>query len=84
MTNSEIVLAFIDAWNRNDAEAAIAFLTDDVCYHNIPMPVLNGIEAVRQFFVEVGDISETDWKMIPCSQNAWIILNSTENLYRCR
>lgn len=78
MNNSQIVQAFVDAWNRNDTEAALAFLTDDVFYHNIPMPALSGIEAVRGFFNDVGVISDTDWRMLNIAENGNVVL--TERL----
>ena len=45
MTNSEIVIAFVDAWNRMDWDAVIGFLDDDVVYHNIPMEKIVGKEG---------------------------------------
>ena len=78
MTNSEIVEAFIAAWNRDDTEGALSFLTDDVFYHNIPMEPLEGIEAVRGFFANVGTITDTDWQMLNIAENGDVVL--TERL----
>ena len=78
MTNSEIIQAFVDAWNRNDTEAALAFLSEDILYHNIPMPLLEGIEAVREFFANVGTISDTRWVMLNIAENDNVVL--TERL----
>lgn len=36
MSHTDIVVAFIDAWNRMDWDAVIDALADDVVYHNIP------------------------------------------------
>ena len=41
MSNTQIVLDFIDAWNRMDWDAVVAAFSEDVVYHNIPMEELN-------------------------------------------
>ena len=35
--------------DRLDLDAALAMLTDDIHYHNIPMPALDGIAAVEAY-----------------------------------
>ncbi len=35
MSNTQIVLDFIDAWNRMDWDTIVSSLTEDVVYHNI-------------------------------------------------
>lgn len=51
MTDSkQLVLDFIDAWNRLDYDAIYAAMADDIFYHNIPMEPCEGINAVRAFF----------------------------------
>ncbi|MEO0439733.1 MAG: limonene-1,2-epoxide hydrolase family protein [Pseudomonadota bacterium] len=51
MTDSkQLVLDFIDAWNRLDYDAIYAAMADDIFYHNIPMEPCKGIDAVRAFF----------------------------------
>ena len=37
MSNTEIVVAFINAWNTMDWDRVVDALADDVVYHNIPM-----------------------------------------------
>lgn len=49
MTNSDRVLAFVAAWNRLDHETILAMMAQGIVYHNIPMPVLTGIDQVRGF-----------------------------------
>ncbi|MEL6876337.1 MAG: limonene-1,2-epoxide hydrolase family protein [Pseudomonadota bacterium] len=51
MTDSkQLVLDFIEAWNRLDYDAIYATMADDIFYHNIPMEPCEGIDAVRAFF----------------------------------
>ncbi|MEM8918265.1 MAG: limonene-1,2-epoxide hydrolase family protein [Pseudomonadota bacterium] len=63
MTDSkQIVLDFIDAWNRLDNDALYAAMADDIFYHNIPMEPCEGIEAVRAFFDGSGmGLEGVDW-----------------------
>ena len=47
MTPQEIVEAFIAAWNRGDAPAAFAMMSEDVVWHNIPMEPAVGLAGVQ-------------------------------------
>jgi limonene-1,2-epoxide hydrolase len=47
MSALETVNAFMKAAANRDYNAALDLLTDDIEYHNIPMPVVNGKQAVR-------------------------------------
>ena len=43
---SDVVTAFMQAMERRDLEAAGAFVTDDLVYHNIPMQPIHGRDAM--------------------------------------
>ncbi len=47
MNASETVTAFIHAIERRDLDAALAFVTDDCEYDNVPMAKVFGPEAIR-------------------------------------
>ena len=54
----ELLDAFADAWNRHDADALMAFMTDDCVFESSAGPDLCGTryvgrDAVRAGFVEV-------------------------------
>ena len=49
MNPTQLVEAFVAAWNRMDFDTVLAMLDEQVVYHNIPMPVLNGRDAVKGF-----------------------------------
>ncbi len=58
MTNTAIVKDFIAAWEAQDLDRVMSFFTADAVYHNIPMPVLNGIADIRKTiagFITMGD-----------------------------
>ncbi len=68
MSNSQIVLAFIDAWNRMDWDAIEDAFHDDVVYHNIPMEPMIGKAAasagIRQMQPE-----SVDWQTLAIAEN---------------
>lgn len=58
MSNITIVKDFIAAWEAQDLDRVMGFFTQDAVYHNIPMPVLNGVEDIRKTiagFISMGD-----------------------------
>jgi limonene-1,2-epoxide hydrolase len=60
--NIQVVQDFIAAWNANDVERIMAFLSDDCFYHNIPMEPMKGATAIRAFIGGFsGMASEIDW-----------------------
>jgi limonene-1,2-epoxide hydrolase len=58
----ELVRGFIAACERRDWAAIRAAMADDIAYHNIPMPVVNGADAaiavLQQF---MGAAEEVVW-----------------------
>lgn len=67
MTNTEIVLAFVDAWNRMDWDAVIDAFHDDVVYHNLPMDKLDGKPAVREF-IDGLQPDGVDWEVLAIAE----------------
>ncbi len=80
MGAQQVVEAFITAWNERDYEQVIAMLTDDIEYHNIPMPILNGKEAVRSFLDALGDPDEINWQLLHIAvQGSVVLTERTDN-----
>ncbi len=48
MNNIAIVKDFIAAWEAQDLDRVMRFFKDDAVYHNIPMPILNGVADIRK------------------------------------
>ncbi|MBT4492340.1 MAG: nuclear transport factor 2 family protein, partial [Gammaproteobacteria bacterium] len=63
MTNTEIVLAFIDAWNTMNWDSAADLLSDDTVWHNIPMEKIEGKAVVEAAIRGMGPES-VDWEVI--------------------
>ena len=67
MSNKQVVLDFVDAWNRMDWDAVVAALADDVVYHNIPMDKIEGKEAAEGFIRGMNP-EAVDWEMISIAE----------------
>jgi limonene-1,2-epoxide hydrolase len=67
-SNSQIVLDFVDAWNRMDWDCVIAALAEDVVYHNIPMEKIEGRDAAAAFILGMQP-EAVNWEMINIAEN---------------
>lgn len=45
--HEDIVRQFCAAWSRRNVEELLAFFSPDAVYHNMPLPPLQGIDAIR-------------------------------------
>lgn len=73
MSPSEVVQAFVAAWNRCDVEAIYALMTDDIVYHNIPWAPLHGLEAVRAAIKSFG-IEACEWTLHQTAESGAVVL----------
>jgi len=48
--NEQVVRDFCSAWLRRDLDEILSYVTDDMIYHNIPVPVIEGRENVAIIF----------------------------------
>lgn len=46
----QLTLAFLDAFNRNDLDAVMAFFSDDAVYEELQGPISHGRAAIRDAF----------------------------------
>ena len=49
-TSEQVVRDFCSAWLRRDLDEILSYITDDMVYHNIPVPVIEGRENVALIF----------------------------------
>jgi limonene-1,2-epoxide hydrolase len=63
MTPVQVVEAFVAAWNRMDLEAILAFLHEDIVYHNMPVAPLHGKPAVSAYLRSRWIFDSIDWEM---------------------
>lgn len=67
----QIIDAFIDAWNRRDADAIVAAFSNDAVYHNIPMDPINGRDAIAAAIRHlVGEMRDVRWIVTAIAESA--------------
>ena len=73
MSNMNVVLDFIQAWNRQDWDEVEDALTDDVVYHNIPMHPHEG-KAAAVAAIRGMQVKEVDWQVLHIAENDGVVL----------
>jgi limonene-1,2-epoxide hydrolase len=48
-TNDDIIRRFLNVVSKLDADELIEYFNDDATYHNIPLPILTGKNAIYEF-----------------------------------
>ena len=85
MTHTPIEIAneFFDHWSANRIDAALAMLSDDVLYDNVPFPDIVGRENVRQFHAEfgIGTTFKVDWKVTHIAAAGNVVLNERIDVF---
>lgn len=82
MGAQRIVEAFITAWNEKEYEQMLAMLTEDIEYHNMPMPMVKGRDAVREFLQALGNPDEINWQLHHIAVHGHVVLTErTDNFY---
>lgn len=61
--SKQLVLDFIDAWNRIDFDTVLDMLAEDVFYHNIPMDPIEGKAGVKAFIDAMGPVEKVHWEV---------------------
>ena len=70
----DIVVGFIDAWNRMDFEAIIGCLDTDIYYHNMPLSPISGREAVVSYLREAWTFSACEWTLRSIAASGYSVL----------
>jgi len=73
MSGTEVVRAFVGAWNRLDWEAIYALMAPDIVYHNIPWAPVEGVAVVRAN-IEAFGIEAADWTIHAIAENGPLVL----------
>ena len=73
----DIAETFIAHWNANRVEDAIAMLSVDVLYDNVPLPDITGRDNVRDYLLnsEIGLDFRADWKILNIAAAGNVVLN---------
>ena len=64
MSPLETAQTFFAHWSANRIDEAVAMLSDDVLYDNVPLPDIVGRENVRKFQTDfgIGTAFKVDWE----------------------
>lgn len=68
MSNTEIVMAFINAWNTMDWDGAADLLTDDIIWDNVPMETMETKPVVDAAMRGMAPES-VDWEVLSIAEN---------------
>jgi len=76
MTPAETVNAFIAAIERKDVEAAVALVSDDVSYENMPMqPIVGPAAMAATLEMFLAPASEVDWPVLRQFEVGNVVVN---------
>ena len=59
-----LVTAFCAAWDGPDLDRALAMLSDDIVYNNIPLAPLRGLDAVSAYLRAAGPFDQCRWDLL--------------------
>lgn len=85
MTSDPIQIAetFFAHWSANRVDDAIAMLSEDVLYDNVPFPDILGRESVRKFHADfgLGTVFTVDWKVTAIAAAGNVVLNERIDVF---
>ncbi|MEM7100424.1 MAG: limonene-1,2-epoxide hydrolase family protein [Pseudomonadota bacterium] len=73
MSNTQVVLDFVQAWNDKNWDAIEALFTDDVVYHNMPMEPAEG-KGAAMAIIRGMQPQEVDWRVLNIAENGDVVL----------
>jgi len=73
VSNAELVMHFVQAWNDMDWDAIDDAFADDIVYHNIPMEVIEG-KAAASAFVRGMQPKSVSWEVLNIAENGDIVM----------
>lgn len=80
---TDIATTFFNHWTANRIEDALAMLSDDVLYDNVPFPDIFGRENVRKFHRDfgVGTAFKVDWRVTNIAASGNVVLNERVDIF---
>ncbi len=73
-TPSDVVHGFLAAWNANDLDRVVASLHEEVVYHNVPLPAIQGRALVDSYLRSKGRFDWVDWKLLALAASGTTVL----------
>jgi limonene-1,2-epoxide hydrolase len=83
MSPIETAETFFAHWSANRIEAALAMLSDDVLYDNVPLPDIVGRENVARFHADfgLGTAFKVDWQVTQIAAAGNVVLNERIDIF---
>ncbi|WP_337268080.1 limonene-1,2-epoxide hydrolase family protein [Oryzifoliimicrobium ureilyticus] len=80
----DVATTFFAHWNANRIDEAIAMLSQDVLYDNVPLPDIIGRENVRKFHADfgLGTVFTVDWKVTAIAASGDVVLNERVDVFK--
>ncbi len=83
MTPAEIVDAFIAALEAKDLDTALALVTDDCEYDNVPMAKVHGPAGIREVLAPfLGGCEEIDWVVHHQVEQGDVVMNERVDRFK--
>jgi limonene-1,2-epoxide hydrolase len=80
--NVEIVRRFCAAWATGDIEKLLDFFTEDAVYHNMPLPSVQGKDAIRGIFQAfTAPFERADWEVRHIAAAGDVVLTERVDRY---
>jgi limonene-1,2-epoxide hydrolase len=79
----EIAETFFALWTANRMDDALAMLSEDVFYDNVPFPDIVGREGVRKFHVDFGFGKDfrAEFKVINIAASGNVVLSERSDVF---
>ncbi|MBB3656468.1 limonene-1,2-epoxide hydrolase [Rhizobium sp. BK650] len=83
MSPLETAKTFFAHWSANRIEEALAMLSEDVLYDNVPLPDIVGRENVGKFHADfgIGTAFEVDWQVTEIAASGNVVLNERIDIF---
>jgi limonene-1,2-epoxide hydrolase len=76
VASADVVTSFIQALERRDLDAALALVTDDVEYDNVPMSKVHGPDGIRQVLEPfLGMCTAVEWVVHHQAATGDVVMN---------
>ena len=83
MSPLETAKTFFAHWSANRIEEALAMLSEDVLYDNVPLPDIVGRDDVRKFHADfgIGTAFKVDWQVTQIAASGNVVLNERIDIF---
>lgn len=81
-TPIDIVIDFVDAWNRKDRDAVMKAMRDDVVCQGIPLPPATGMVETMELLDTFFAAEEIDWSIVHIAANGNSVLTERVDRFR--